>query len=84
MATSLVRDDGTTWIDFRKMREIELGLAKVCCLGRRPPKKRRNQHICSTCISNRGFGCQYFCLATLSLMSFMIQQKKLVPYTSIL
>jgi len=29
MATSLVRDDGTTWIDFRKMREIELGLAKA-------------------------------------------------------
>lgn len=29
MATSLVREDGTTWIDFRKMREIELGLAKA-------------------------------------------------------
>ena len=26
---SKVLDDGSTWIDFRKLREIELGIAKV-------------------------------------------------------
>ena len=24
-----MNEDGTTWIDFRKLREIELGIAKV-------------------------------------------------------
>ena len=28
MATKVL-DDGSTWIDFRKLREIELGIAKV-------------------------------------------------------
>ena len=31
--TSKVLDDGSTWIDFRKLREIELGIAKVCFNG---------------------------------------------------
>ena len=30
---SKVLDDGSTWIDFRKLREIELGIAKVCFNG---------------------------------------------------
>ena len=28
-----VNEDGTTWIDFRKLREIELGIAKVSTLN---------------------------------------------------
>ena len=34
MATKVL-EDGTTWIDFRKLREIELGIAKVRVLFRK-------------------------------------------------